>query len=280
MLGPYRFCMGVRATIDGTVGTRHFVTMAKLTEKEEKFAQAVGVKGLSQSDAYRSAYSVENMVEKSIHVAACKVAARANVKQRIMELTKTRVDAVVNTKTFDVVKLFETYIAIAFVDPNELIAQKVGACRHCWGDGGGYQWKEREYLEALAAWERQPVDKAGQPVAMPDPAGGFGYRFTAAPNPECVECEGEGLHRVVPMDTTKLSPGAKLLYRGVQQTKEGVKVMFANQDKALEQIGRILGAFDDKLRVDLAGKVASLKLTTNDPKEAAEAYAKMVDGRA
>ena len=28
----------------------------------------------------------------------------------------------------------------------------------------------------------------------------------------------------------------------------------------------------------VTGKVASLKLTTTDPKEAAEAYAKMVDG--
>ena len=278
MLGPYWFYTGVRAAIDGTVGTRHFVDMAKLTEKQEKFAQAVGVRGLSQSDAYRSAYSVENMTDKTVHERASHLAAGSKVKTRIMELTKKRVDAVVNTETFNIVKLFETYIAIAFVDPNELIAQKVGACRHCWGVGGRYQWKEREYVEALAAWERQPADKAGTPLPMPDPAGGFGYRFTAAPNPECVECEGEGLHRVVPMDTTKLSPGAKLLYRGVQQTKDGVKVLFANQDKALEQIGRILGAFDDKLRVDLAGKVASLRLTTTDPKEAAEAYAKMVDG--
>ena len=71
---------------------------------------------------------------------------------------------------------------------------------------------------------------------------------------------------------------ANRLYRGAQQTKDGIKVLMADKDKALEQIGRILGAFDDKLRVDLIGRVASLKLTTTDPKEAAEAYAKMVDG--
>lgn len=278
MLGPYWFYTGVRAAIDGTVGTRHFVAMAKLTEKQEKFAFLIGADGLGQSAAYRQAYDAKNMSDEAVSVAASRLVGKANVALRVQALQLARRAGAEEGMQFGVRKLMETYIAIAFVDPNELIAQKVGACRHCWGVGGRYQWKEREYVEALAAWERQPADKAGTPLPMPDPAGGFGYRFTAAPNPECVECEGEGLHRVVPMDTTKLSPGAKLLYRGVQQTKDGVKVLFANQDKALEQIGRILGAFDDKLRVDLAGKVASLRLTTTDPKEAAEAYAKMVDG--
>jgi hypothetical protein len=80
------------------------------------------------------------------------------------------------------------------------------------------------------------------------------------------------------MDTTQLSPGAKLLYQGVQQTRDGVKILFANKDKALEQIGRILGAYDDRLRVDLQAKTAQLQITTTDPKEAADAYLKMVSG--
>lgn len=250
--------------------------MVKLTEKQEKFSQGVGIAGLSQSEAYRRAYSCENMAEKTVHVLSCQLAANPKVAERIAALKKTRVDQVVSGATFTVRKLLETYLAIAFVDPNELISSRVGACRHCWGVGGGYQWKEREYLEAIAEWERNPTDKTGRERPMPDVAGGFGYRVTAAPNPECDECEGEGVHRIVPMDTTKLSPGAKLLYRGVQQTKEGVKVLFRDQDKALDQIGRILGAYDDKMRIDLEGKVASLKLTTSDPKEAAEAYERMV----
>lgn len=250
--------------------------MVKLTEKQEKFAQLVGVKGLNQTAAYREVFPVTRWGDKAVWVAACKLAAEPKVSQRIAELRAARNDAVVNALSFDVKKLLETYLAIAFVDPNELISSRVGACRHCWGVGGGYQWKEREYLEAIAEWERNPTDKTGRERPMPDVAGGFGYRVTAAPNPECDECEGEGVHRIVPMDTTKLSPGAKLLYKGVQQTKEGVKVLFRDQDKALDQIGRILGAYDDKMRIDLEGKVASLKLTTSDPKEAAEAYERMV----
>jgi len=246
--------------------------MRKLTEKQEKFAQAVGIEGVSQSEAYRRVYNAEKMDEKTLWNRAHELARHGGVAARVAELKAQRVNAVVDNTAFDVKKLLETYLAISFVDPNELIQMRVGACRHCWGEGGGYHWKEREYVEALAAWERKPDGP------MPDIGGGFGYRHTAAPNPECHESEGEGIPRTRIMDTTQLSPGAKLLYQGVQQTRDGVKILFANKDKALEQIGRILGAYDDRLRVDLQAKTAQLQITTTDPKEAADAYLKMVSG--
>lgn len=254
--------------------------MTKLTDKQEKFALALGMEGKSQIEAYRLAYHTGKMAEKTIYTTACKLAKQPKIAARIAELRQEKRDDAAAATSFDVVKLLETYIAIAFVDPNELIATRVGACRHCWGVGGAYQWKEREYMQAVADWECAcDRRKPGEPEPpMPDPSGGFGYRFTAAPNPDCDGCEGEGIHRVVPMDTTKLSPGAKLLYRGVQQTKDGIKVLFRDQDKALDQVGRILGAYDDKLRLDLQGKMTSLKLMTSDPKEAADAYQKMIAG--
>lgn len=252
----------------------------KLTEKQERFAVLVGVEGVNQSEAYRRAYGAEKYGEKALWTAASVLANTPKVARRIEELQAERRGDAARSASFDVVKLLETYIAIAFVDPNELIATRVGACRHCWGIGGAYQWKEREYMQAVADWERAcDRRKPGEPEPpMPDPSGGFGYRFTAAPNPDCDGCEGEGIHRVVPMDTTKLSPGARLLYRGVHQTKDGIKVLFRDQDKALDQVGRILGAYDDKLRLDLQGKMTSLKLMTSDPKEAADAYQKMIAG--
>lgn len=255
-----------------------FVVMKNLTAKQEEFARLVGTEGLPQAVAYRRAYNCENMADPAVTVAASRLAANANVSLRIAGLKASRVLEGVDSSTFTVKKLMEAYLAIAFVDPNELISQRVGACRHCWGLDGKYHWKESEYVKAVADWEakeRNPKT-AGQP--MPDPAGGFGYRFTADPNAECTECEGEGLMRIVPKDTTTLSPGALLLYRGVQQTKDGVKVMFGDRDNALEKIGRIIGAFDDRLRVELEAKVSSYKLTTNDPAEAATAYQKLING--
>lgn len=246
--------------------------MAKLTEKQEKFAQAVGIEGLSQSDAYRRAYGAENWTEQALHVQAYRTSKIPHVADRIAKLKADRAATAAGTVTFDVRKLFETYLEIATADPNELIGVKVGACRHCYGEGHAYQWREREYLEALAKWDRKPE---GPP---PEIAGGFGYQHFRPPHPDCPECGGEGLERVVPRDSEKLSKGARLLYRGAQQTKDGIKILMADKDKALEQIGRILGAFDDKMRIDLTGKVASMRLETDDPQKAAEAYTRMVSG--
>lgn len=253
------------------------LAMAKLTEKQEKFAQLVGAKGLGQSEAYRQVYSVTNMSDQAVYSEAFDVANRPHVALRISELRKIRDDAAVKSITFDIKRLMETYVAIAMTDPNELISVKVGCCRYCHGVDHEYQWREREYLDEVARWEIEPVNpKNNEPRLMPDPAGGFGFKHGNPPHPECPRCDGDGVSRVVPMDTTKLSPGARQLYRGAQQTKDGIKILFADKDKTLDQIGRMLGAFDDKLRVDLEGRVASLKLTTSDPKEAADAYARMI----
>ena len=246
--------------------------MRKLTEKQEKFAQAVGVEGVSQSEAYRRVYSAGNMKEKAIWIEACRVAKTPSVAARIAELKAERAERVSTATAFDVRKLLETYIAIAFVDPNELTQVRIGACRHCWGVGHEYHWRAHEYEQALREWEARPNG------AMPAIAGGLGYRATAEPNPDCPQCDGEGVTRLRVLDTTKLSEGARMLYQGVQQTREGVKILFASKDKALEQIGRIIGAYDDKLRIDLQGKVASMRLETSDPKEAAEAYMRLVKG--
>lgn len=260
------------------------VVMKALTARQEGFAVAVA-KGSTKADAYRQNYKTDGWGAQAVADAASKVAADTRVGHRIEELTKSKVMVAQGEFDMTVKKLLQTYIEIAFTDPNELSRVEVGACRHCWGVGGEYQWKEREYAKALDTWQRQhhawdtkAPDRRGDEPQMPDPAGGFGYRFTAAPNPECHECEGRGLEFVRVMDTTKLSPGAKHLYRGVQQTKDGIKVLFGDKDKALDSIGRMLGAFDDRLRVDLKGAVASLQLTTSDPQEAAQAYATMLGG--
>lgn len=216
------------------------------------------------------------MQPSTVHEMACKLAHR--LRARIKEHRESKVAAAEGESAFDVAKLMDVYMAIAMTDPNELISIRVGCCRHCHGVGFGYQWREREYLRALDDWERTRAPKGEDKPPAPDPAGGFGYLHSVEPNPDCPECGGEGVTRLVPRDTTTLSPGAKHLYRGAQQTKEGLKIIFADKDATLERIGRMLGAFDDKLRVDLNAKIAALKLTTSDPREAADAYSRMIKG--
>lgn len=258
------------------------VDMKTLTARQEGFAVAVAM-GSTKADAYRQNYKTDGWGIQAIADAANKVSNVSEVAHRINQLSVKKAETAQGEFDMTVKKLLQVFIEIAFTNPNELVAVRAGACRHCWGEGGLYQWKEREYEEALVDWQRavrtwERDGSKGDEPAMPDPAGGFGYRFTADPNPDCHKCEGVGLERVNIRDTTKLSPGALHLYRGAQPTANGYKILFADKDKALDSIGRMLGAFDDRLRIDLKGAMTSLQLTTSDPVEAARVYQQMLTG--
>jgi phage terminase small subunit len=56
-----------------------------LTPKQEAFVQNI-IQGMSQADAYRSAYSCKNMSDNSVYVNASKLAADAKVALRLSEL--------------------------------------------------------------------------------------------------------------------------------------------------------------------------------------------------
>jgi phage terminase small subunit len=56
-----------------------------LTPKQEKFVQGI-VQGMSQADAYRSAYSCKKMSDKTIWENASRLMADSKVKARVQEL--------------------------------------------------------------------------------------------------------------------------------------------------------------------------------------------------
>ena len=56
-----------------------------LTAKQEEFAQNI-IKGMSQADAYRSAYNTSRMTDKTIHEKASRMANDDKVRARITEL--------------------------------------------------------------------------------------------------------------------------------------------------------------------------------------------------
>jgi phage terminase small subunit len=56
-----------------------------LTAKQEKFVQGI-IEGMSQADAYRSAYSTARMADKTIHENASRLANDSKVAARIAEL--------------------------------------------------------------------------------------------------------------------------------------------------------------------------------------------------
>lgn len=56
-----------------------------LTPKQEKFAQGI-IEGMSQADAYRSAYSTKNQADKTIWENASRLMADSKVQARVKEL--------------------------------------------------------------------------------------------------------------------------------------------------------------------------------------------------
>jgi phage terminase small subunit len=180
--------------------------------------------------------------------------------------------------------LLRRLVDIGTADPRELIGLKVGCCRYCHGEAHGYQWREREYWEAVEQAERDarkaPPSLRDQ-VMLPDIAGGFGFNATHPPVDDCPQCHGEGVERFVPRDTDRLSDQALLLYGGVKVKRDGYEIVLADQGKALELAGRIMGAFNDKLDVShkVKGLLAVADLAKMDPQEASRKYQDFIRGK-
>lgn len=68
-----------------------------LTPKQEKFAQGIALEGLTQADAYRSAYDTEKMKDKTINEKASLLASKDNVRARIQELRDSLVSPKIMT---------------------------------------------------------------------------------------------------------------------------------------------------------------------------------------
>lgn len=239
-----------------------------LTLKQQKFVDHYLVTRDGPA-AYRHAYTVRATTSaKSIQTASSKLLCDPPIASAVEAGLAAAVAA--SPVTFTVADALAKWLDIAGADPDELIGLRVGACRYCHGEGGLFQWHQHDYL---AACDKSELE--GTP--LPDPAGGFGYDHTAAPNPTCWKCRGEGVERIVARDTSKLTPQARLLYGGVKSTRDGVQILIADRTKALENACRIIGAFQDKVRLDgTITAMAAVVQMTDDPKAAARAYMELM----
>ncbi|WP_414501703.1 terminase small subunit [Zymobacter sp. IVIA_5232.4 C2] len=137
------------------------------------------------------------------------------------------------------------WAAIATADVSELTQVRRGCCRHCHGVDHGYQYIDE--AEHQATEERAEAKGYELP-----PFGGYGYTAHQRPNADCPMCGGEGMARVYTPDTRDLSPTARLLLDGIEQTKNGIKVTTRDRDAALDRIAKHLGMLSNS-RVELSG---------------------------
>lgn len=203
--------------------------------KHEAFCREY-CKSRNATDAYRKA----GYAPKNADANAIRLMVNDGIKARIAEL-----DAEIGKRVMmDAEAVVRRYVDIATADPNELIQNRVGACRYCWGDGHEYQWRTREeYHTAVSKWLQIPDDKKVYGNPEPSEDGGFGYRRTLAPHPDCPSCDGFGQVFQVAPDTTRLSRQALALYAGVKQTKDGLEIKMHDQLRALDMVAKHLGVF-------------------------------------
>lgn len=106
---------------------------------------------------------------------------------------------------------------IANADYNELSSVKRVACGYCYGGVN--------------------ITDDSEPSIDP----------TKAPDEDCSTCGGDGEAYVYMADTTNLSPDARLLYQGAENTKFGIKINTADRMKALDNVARHLGMFKEQI---------------------------------
>lgn len=215
--------------------------------------------------AIRAGYS-----ERSASQIATELLAEPDVKAAIDAMMTERTNAV-KIEAEDVLRRL---LKIADADPNDLVQYRRTCCRHCWGEGFGYQRTQREIDRDRGQHERDEEQRRKDLGDTYEPRtfrveGGTGYRANREPNAECPECFGEGVGDVFVKDTRLLAAGPRALYAGVKRTKDGIEIKTHDKRAVLELIGRHLGMFKDK--VEVSGKV-----DMGDPAEAASKLATLL----
>ena len=180
------------------------------------------------------------------------------IKEAIAEAVVARLDAL----KLDAEDVLKEWAAIVRADPNEIMQVRRACCRYCYGIDGRYQYTPAEREKEYAAWEAS--DKAL--TELFDEKGGTGFDARLEPNPQCFECFGEGTLTVHVADTRDMSPGARALFAGVKQTKDGIEVKLHSKEKALEFVARHIGMLKEKVEVE--GNLGLIERLTRGRKRA------------
>lgn len=226
-------------TPDGQAGNH-------LTPKQQRFVDEYLIDLNATQAAIRSGYSAKN-ADKIGSELLGKTGVRAAVDAAIAKRSeRTAINA------DDALK--EAW-NILTSDANGLVEFRRTCCRHCHGEGNRYQFTAGE-MEAARRSHRAFVLKAqAAGINIPpeemifDEQGGIGFDKRKPPNPDCPECFGEGVGDVFVKDTRNLPAGLTSLYAGVKTTKDGIEVKMHSKEKALELVGRHLGLWNDKLKL-------------------------------
>ncbi|HTG26096.1 MAG TPA: terminase small subunit [Reyranella sp.] len=205
-----------------------------LPPKQARFVELYVV-DLNASKAYREAY---NCTDKVAETNGPRLLGNARVAEAIKVANLARSERTGITAD----EVIRDLIAIVRTDRNELVENQLVPCRYCYGKDFKYQFTPRELDRVKEAYDT----KATKKTPDFDSQGGVGYTIKKAPNPACPECFGDGIHRVVLKDSRRLSPGAKLVYSGVKETKDGFEMKMESREFAWSLLAKHLGIGEPK----------------------------------
>lgn len=179
-------------------------------------------------------------------------------------------------------RLIKTTLEVAYTDVNELVEFRRGACRFCYGRMNRYQYTAGEWESALESHEKYREACMSRKKGAFDPGpldtkGGVGFDKRKDPNEECPECFGAGVGETIIKDTRNLSPGARSLYAGMKEGKDGLQALMHSQEKARDMLAKLLKLTDDTTNVNVHFDQA--ELTETYGKAMAEAHARMAEMR-
>ena len=214
--------------------------MGKLTNARHEAFCLEYMTDRNGSAAYnRAGYKPKNDDVAKANASRLLTNANVGVPQRIAEL-----EAEYATKIgFEIEDALNTYLSILNADPAELTALVRGACRYCHGINHDYHWRSaREYAEGIRK-HLCALDAAKVHALKPSNDGGYGYRTTLSPHPDCPECDGLGIARAHFAGTDSIPEASRPLFAGIEQTQHGIKIKMHDQMAALDALAKHIGFF-------------------------------------
>lgn len=211
----------------------HDTQQPRLTPKQRLFIEEYLIDLNATKAAIRAGYSVhkarsighENLTKPDI---AAEITRRKADRMQRLEISQDDV--------------LRAMFNIARANPSELVRYVRRCCRYCYGMGHAYQWTPAELVRAQARHtEKQAKNKD---LSDLDASGGTDYDPRRPPREDCPECHGRGETGVEIVPNAEHTPGAKALYAGIKEGKDGTEVKLNDQMAAWANIARHVGFYE------------------------------------
>lgn len=217
-----------------------FGVLSQLTDKQEIFVREYMVDWNATQAAIRAGYSVKSAPDISSQLLG-----KTHVRQAIEAMASARARRL----GIDAEELMRLWSSIVMTDANELSQFRRVCCPYCWGTEHQKQYTPEGLAEAKRKHDRERSrmlkDSGVEIGEFPEYVDPW-YDKRKEPHPECPECFGEGHGETFFSDTRKLSPGARMLYGGVKEGRDGIEFIVMSKEKAMDNLARALGLFKEK----------------------------------